>query len=660
MESMKVTLLAITFLISSAAAARDSLQLSSPAGNIAIRIWKEKELKYLVRHNGKTILGPSTIDMLLDDGKSISASGSIQSHSLSRVRDSIISPVPEKRRVIRDNYNQVTIRFSQPFSVAFRAYDDGVAYRIITSFRDSIIVRQETASFHLPGQPTIYFPVISKRENADIFHTSFEELYRVTRLDSLSDTALAYSPVLVAPTENPKIAIIESDLDDYPGMFLQRKNSNSLDAVFAPYPLEEKVNPGEFPQRIVTRRAEYIARTSGNRTFPWRIAVIAKEDRELASTDIVYRLGAASKLTDPSWIKPGKGTDEWIIGINLFNVPFRAGINTATYKYYIDFAKRFGFQRIMLDAGWSDNSDLFAVNAALNMDSLSSYARENGIRLSMWTLAMTLDRQLDSALRQFKKWGVDFVMTDFIDRDDQLAVRFYHRMAKAFADQKIMLMFHGAFAPKGLNRTYPNVVSTEGVLGSEYNIWSDKVTPDHDLVLPFTRMLAGPMDYEPGILNNATRKGFRANDQHVASMGTRCHQLAMFLVYDNPVPIFSGNPSQAHLEPAFMELLGSIPTTWDETKIIDARVGQYILTARKKGKDWYVGGMNDWTQRDADIKFDFLEDGTYQATLCQDGINSDRYPADYQITTETGTQKNKTKSIRMAPGGGFLLRLTKQ
>jgi len=276
----------------------------------------------------------------------------------------------------------------------------------------------------------------------------------------------------------------------------------------------------------------------------------------------------------------------------------------------------------------------------------------------MWTLASTLNRQLDSALIQFNKWGVDFIMTDFIDRDDQKTVNFYERVAMACAAHKIMIMYHGAYAPKGFNRTYPNAVTREGVLGSEYNIWSDKVSPSHDLTLPFTRMLAGPFDYEPGFLNNATKSGFRNIEGMPMSFGTRCHQLAMFVVYDNPIQIFSGNPSQGYQEPEFMELLGSIPAGWDETLVPEAKVGEYIITARKKNNDWYMGGLTDWTSRDFSLSLDFIGEGKFTATFCKDGINADKFAADYAITSFEA-DKQTVLPIHMAQGGGFMLKLTK-
>ena len=661
MKNAKSYLLA-TFLILNYCNAwsKDTLQVYSPAGKICVRIWMQKTLHYSIDFNGESLLEPSAIDLLLLNNPSFSSNNRIKSHSIKKVSDVIISPVPEKRKRIPNEYNEISIAFEQPYRVEFRVYNDGVAYRFVTSFKDSITVQNEIAEFNFPGRPSAYFPGIHKRDDVDIYHTSFEELYPLREMNSIRSTELAYSPVLIIPQSDARIAVTESDLEDYPGMFLAGTSSSSFKGKFAPYPLEERLTAGDYPQLVVTKRANYIARTKGKRTFPWRVMLITDEDRQLPSNDLVYRLASPSRIGDASWVNPGKGTDEWIINVNLFNVPFKSGVNTASYKYYIDFAKRFGFDRIMMDAGWSDNTDMFKINQNINMNTILAYAKEKGIKISMWTLAHTLERQLDSALDRFNKWGVDYIMTDFIDRDDQKTVNFYHKIAKACADHHIMIMYHGAYPPKGFNRTWPNNVSREGLLGSEYNIWSDKVTPPHDVTLPFTRMLAGSFDYEPGILNNATEKGFRQIEGMVMSQGTRCHQLAMFVVYDNPMPLFSGNPSQAWREPRFMELLGSIPTVWDETNIIDGKVGEYIVTAREKNSNWFIGGMTDWSARDIDIKFDFLDEGaSYKATICKDGINADRYAADY-ILSETTIKKNDSINIHLAQGGGFLIKLQKQ
>ncbi len=638
----------------------EPLKACSPSGRICVKVWMDGPLKYSISYDKKIILETSTIDLLLDNDHALSENNRIRASSIKKITAQIIAPVPEKRKIIPDVYTNLLLQFKQPFQVEFRVYDDGVAYRISTLYKEGVIVKNEVAEFVFPGSPSAYFPEVQKKQDADIFHTSYEETYPLRRLDSIPNGTIGYSPILVVPDLNPKIAITESDLYDYPGMFLGGTGTATLKGVFAGYPKEELATHELYSQIKVIRREPYIAKTQGSRSFPWRVLIIADNDKELPSNDLVYRLAEPSKITDTSWIKPGNLTDEWIIGINLFNVPFKAGLNTASYKYYIDFAKRFGFDRIMMDAGWSDNNDLFKINPDIDMNALIAYAHEKGVKISLWTLAMTLDRQLEAALDQFNQWGIDFIMTDFIDRDDQKAVNFYHRIAQACADHKIMIMYHGAFPPKGFNRTFPNAVGREGVLGSEYDIWSNRVTPKHDVTLAFTRMLAGGFDYEPGLLNNATQKGTRPVEGVVTSPGTRCHQLAMFIVYDSPMQIFSGNPSEGWREPEFMEFLGSLPTTWDETLILDAKVAEFIVSARKKGDDWFVGGMGDWAERDVTITFDFLNEGNYKATLCKDGLNADRYAADYIIKKDVPIKKGDVLKIHMASGGGFVIRLEKQ
>ncbi|MEP6615617.1 MAG: glycoside hydrolase family 97 protein [Ginsengibacter sp.] len=637
----------------------DTFSISSPDKKIKVLLRLKNRLSYSIQYLDEIILQPSYIDLVLGDGKNLSGDLRIQQIKIQSFDEKIISPVPEKRIHITDKYNQLTVEFLQPYTLLIRVYNDGVAYRIITGFKDSITVKNEVAQFTFTPGKKILLPIVEPRKDMDRFHTSFEELYQLKMIDSLTSSTIAYTPVLTGTENEIKIAITESDLQDYPGMFLTGTGKNMVEGVFASYPAEIKMSTGEFPQAIVNKREGFIARIKGNSMLPWRVLMIATQDKDLPGNDIVYRLGRVSTIKDVSWIHPGKATDEWIIGINLFNVPFKSGINTATYKYYIDFVRKFGLQRIMMDAGWSNYQNLFDINPALNMDSLAAYAKVNHVKISMWTLCSTLDKQLEAALDQFNKWGVDFIMTDFMDRDDQLMVNFYHRIAKACAAHKIMIMFHGAFPPKGFNRTWPNAITREGLLGSEYNIWSDKASPEHDVTLPFTRMLGGSMDYEPGILDNATKAQFRPIQQKVMSQGTRCHQLAMFVVYDSPMQIFSGNPSQGLQEPEFMKFLGNIPTTWDETEILEARVSDYIITARKKGNDWYIGGMTDWTPRDFALKLDFLDNGLYDAQLCGDGMNAETFPSDYLLKNFT-VRRGLPVIIKLAPGGGFVLKLSKQ
>ncbi|MCF2505849.1 glycoside hydrolase family 97 protein [Dyadobacter sp. CY107] len=631
-------------------------EISSPDGKTKLSVNIDKTVSYAISYDGAPLLAPSQIDLFLSNEGKLSDRLNKPKVTTRSVNEVIVSPVPEKRKHIPDVYNEISFRFSAPFRLTFRVYNDGAAYRIETFFKDSIIVKNELAAFNFPDNPHLYFPEVVRRVNQDQFHTSFEEPYQIKTLDSVLAKNLCFTPVLLAAGNSPKIIITESDLESYPGMFLTGTGKSTLLGAFAPYPKAEKVLAGEYSQVYVSEREDFIAKTKGTRAFPWRVILIAPEDRMLPENDLVYRLASPSRVPDPSWITPRKSTEEWIITENLFNVPFKSGINTETYKYYIDFAKQFGFEQVLMDAGWSDNNDLFKITPSINMEEIVAYAKSKQIKLGMWTLAMTLDKQMEPALDQFNKWGVDFIMTDFIDRDDQKAVDFYHKTAQACANHKIMLMFHGAFKPAGFNRTHPHALTREAVLGSEYNIWSDKATPDHNLLLPFIRMTSGPMDYEPGLLSNGTKSSFRPIAENVMSFGTRTQQLAMFVVYESPIQLFSGNPSQGMMEPDFMSLLGSIPTTWDTTMVLDAKLGDYIVTARKKGNDWFIGAMNDLTPRALTISLDFLKQHKYDATICEDGVNADRYAADYKLISQEMTSTDKLQ-IKMAPGGGFLIRL---
>ena len=636
-------------------------ELLSPDKKIRISISLDPKVTYEVFYEEKQIVAPSQIDLLLGDERQLLKSSS-KENPLKKIttrsnNSVIVSPVPEKRINIPDVYNEIKIQFKTPFIVTFRAYNDGVAYRISSTIKDSIIVKNEIAHFNFPSANILFSAVQGGR--TDRFHTSFEETYDTKPLDSLSEKTLIFNPAVIMPISGPKIAINESDVDDYPGMFLSGSSSGHISGTFAPYPKTEKAAMAEYSQLVVPERENFIAKTKGTRDFPWRILMIAAKDKDLPENDLVYRLASPSAIKDPSWIKPCQSTDEWIITENLFNVDFKSGINTPTYKYYIDFAARFGIESVMMDAGWSDNNDLFKINPNINMEEILSYAKSKGVRINMWTLAMTLDKQLEPALERFNQWGVNFIMTDFFDRDDQKTMNTIKRIAEACGKHKIMIMFHGAPKPSGFNRTYPHAITREGVLGAEFNIWSAKATPKHNVTLPFTRMLSGPMDYEPGLLNNATAKNFRSVDENVMSFGTRTNQLAMYVVYESPVQFFSGNPSQGLLEPAFMELLGSIPTVWDTTMVVDAKIAEYIITARVKDGTWYVGAMTESTGRNFNLPLDFLGEGEYTATICEDGINADRYAADYRISMKTVSSKDSLK-INMQPGGGYLVRMIKK
>jgi alpha-glucosidase len=635
--------------------------LESPDGRIKISINTTDTLTIFAQMDGMELLVPSPVYLVLQNNEILGIHSKIKKTGKRACNDTIFAPVASKRRLIPDVYNEQELVFRNNFSLVVRCYNDGFAYRFKTNKPDSLVIVDEHMEIRLPADEYCWFPEMKPREGQDRFHTSFEENYLHCRIDSILENRIGFTPLLIESAKGYSLLITESDLIDYPGMFItgNSKATNSLQAVFPPVPLKEQVSGDVYKQWIVTQRRGYIAKTAGRREFPWRVFVIASKDSELPSNDLVYRLASKTRLDDVSWIKPGRCTDEWITGINLFNVPFKAGLNTESYKYYIDFAQQMGLPYILLDAGWSNVDDLFNITPSMDMEAIVQYAREKGVGLWLWTQAMTLDRQLEPALEQFEKWGLAGFMTDFMDRNDQVMVNLYHRVAKAAAAHHLMLMYHGAFANAGFERTWPNALTREAVLGSEYNIWSKRATPDHDLVLPFTRMVSGPLDYEPILFNNATKGSFYPSQENVLTMGTRIHQLAMYLVYDSPFQVFAGNPGYAYAEPEFMRFMTSIPVVWDETSVLDGKCGEYIVTARRLGENWYLAAMGNWNEHELHVPCSFLGEGTYQMLEYADGINADRYAADY-TRLEKQIDSTITLTLKLAPGGGYVARMEKQ
>ena len=566
------------------------MKSASPDNNISVQVDAGASISYAVKYKGKVLVQPSSISMTFQPGI-FSGRVPVISDTLTRSVNSMIIPaVKEKRAQIPDIYKELIIRFRNYPELQFRVFNDGVAWRFVSHESGELTVLSEEASFNFQPGTIIYYPQVVKRTDADIFHTAFEEPYTKSELDTVPANMFAFSPVLLEQAELPKVLITESDVDDYPGMFLGKNDKGGLKGIFAPVAKNEIISEGEFRQKLVSARESFIARTNGNRSFPWRVIAIAPTDADLLLNDIVYRLAPDPAFSDFSWIKPGKSTEEWITGLNLYGVDFVAGLNTRTYKYYIDFAVRFGFQYVMLDAGWSDVNDLFKITPGMDMEEITGYAKQKGIGLILWTQALTMEKQMQQALKQFKKWDIKIVMTDFIDRNDQAAINFLHFFAAECANQKFMCMIHGAPIPAGFSRTYPNMLARESVLGSEYNAWSAKANPTHDLMLPFIRMVAGPMDYEPGLLQNATEENkVKMGFEKVIAQGTTMHQIAMFEVYESPLQLFSGNLSDAIREPELMELLGKIPTVWDETVILECTIWEICSGSQAGGRKLVPG-----------------------------------------------------------------------
>jgi len=633
---------------------QSNLTISSPDQNIKVQVTLKNKIYYSVFYKDKMIIAPSAISMNINNGTILGQDPQLASQQTKSVSVAIPT-VYGKRSLLPDIYNELQLDFNGNFSVYVRAYNEGVAYRFITRLKDNMNVTDEEVSFKFTENHRILAPL------AGDFQTSFEHVREWVNILDLNDNNFAYCPVIVAIDDNLKIAITESDVRDYPGMYIYHKPNNShllINGLFPAYPVKtEQGGWGLFNMRV-TERADYIAKTQGTRSFPWRVMVITDEDEVLADNNMVYKLASPCELKETVWIKPGKVCWEWWNDWNLEGVDFKTGINNQTYEYYIDFASENGLEYMLFDEGWSDQFDLTLPNPQLDMEHLFRYAKEKNVKIILWCVWHTLDRQMDKAFTQFEKWGVAGVKVDFIDRDDQMAINFYERCGREAAKHKLLVDFHGCSKPTGLSRTYPNIINYEGVIGNEYNKgnWGGKFpTPEHNVTIAFTRMMAGPMDYTPGAMRNSTQTSFGFSNSTPMSRGTRCHQLGMYLVYDAPLQMLCDAPTEYMKHPDILLFLSDVPVNWDETIVLDAVLTDYVLTARKKDNQWYVGAMTDWTEREITVDFSFLSPGTWKAEIFRDGINANRLANDYIREVLDISNSSKLK-IRLAEGGGMVLR----
>jgi len=646
-----VLIITLTAAVPSAAANGQSghpqLTVTSPNGALVVTVGTDGQLTWAVSYHGRSILLPSRIGLALAD-RTLGERPSV-SATATRTVDQVVRPVVRvKRAEIRDHFNERRIDCSD-YSLIVRAYDDGVAYRLATRLAGEIEVRAEDANFVFAGDYPMYFP----EETSLLSHQ--ERLYKQLKVSEVG-SRFSSLPAMV-DADGLKLVITESDLLDYPGMDLTAgPDAHSLKGLFPAYPL--KVTLLRDRDERVDERAPYLARTRGTRDFPWRVLVVGERDADLLETDIVYRLASETSIGDTSWIKPGKVAWDWWNANSVFGVPFRAGINTDTYKYYIDFAAQHAVQYVILDEGWYRLGDLLSVVPGIDMDAIAAYARQKNVGLIMWVVWKTFDLQMQAALDQFERWGVKGIKVDFMQREDQWMVNFYERVAREAAKRHLLVDFHGAYKPTGLYRTYPNVITSEGVVGMEHSKWSKDASPDNAVTFPFMRMLAGPVDYTPGAMINAAKADFQPVYGRPMSQGTRCQQLAMYVVFESPLQMLADSPSNYLREPESLAFLSSVPTVWDETRALGARVGEHILTARRTGREWYVAALTNWEPRDLEIDLSFLGPDEWRAEIFRDGPNADRVGVDYVRETRAVTAGDRLR-VHLAPGGGWVARITR-
>ncbi len=633
------------YLIFSATANGKILELRSPDKKIKLQLFVDSQIQLSILLNEKVILEKSPISLEING---ILKSPKIKDYSSHTIHEQLVPVVPAKNAEIQNHYNELSVEFQGNYSLKLRVYNNGVAYRFQTSYKKEIIITGEKAEYNFPESHLVYYP------EEESFFSHNERAYLLRNLAEIPKESFCSLPMLIAPKSGTRILITESDIQDYPGMWLKGTSSNSLHAIL-PRASAEEIQENDRNVKIV-KRETYLAKTKGTRNFPWRVFIIGEDDKSLLENELVYCLASPNKIKNTSWIKPGKVAWDWWNSLNVYGVDFISGLNTDTYKYYIDFASKYGIEYIILDEGWYEPGDLFDINPDIDMEELFAYAKKKDVGIILWVIWKTLNDQLEEALNQFVKWGAAGIKVDFMQRDDQWMVNYYWKISREAAKRELLVDFHGAYKPSGLRRTYPNVLTREGVRGLEWNKWSDEITPTHNLTIPFIRMVAGPMDYTPGAMVNAHKKNFTDHFSRPMSQGTRVHQMAMYVVYESPLQMLADNPSNYMKEEECTRFIAGVPVTWDETVVLEAKIGEYILIARRKKDEWFVAAINNETEYELKLDLSFLGNGEYSVEKFQDGINANKYASDYSKSNKIATRKSII-SIKLANGGGWIAKM---
>ena len=657
-KKLCLAILSLLLLIGNAsfAAKEKKYVLSSPDGTLKVEISAGNELAYQVMHGNDTILSHSNIGLVLENGTIVGKTPRITGERRRKIKDNIESPFYRFKELVATG-NELDLKLKGGFGIIFRAYNEGVAYRFYTTQSSDIIIKEEQAEFNFKEDYTAYLPYTTNDKKP--MAMAYQNVYDITPL-SKAQPKLAFLPVTV-DCGSVKLTLLESDLEAYPGVFVQSQQGKyGLKGVFAPYPAKTDFYPWR-KQEYVTETTDFISRSRGSRSYPWRVLAITEKDTDMPVNNLVYALASPNRIGDTSWIKTGKVAWDWWNDWNLKGVPFKAGINMDTYKYYIDFASRNGLEFIVLDEGWYDpkSGDMLTVIPELDLPELIAYGKSKGVEIVLWTVFNVLDSQLEAACKKYADMGIKGFKVDFLDRDDQTAVEMVYRIAEMTARYKLTLDLHGIYKPTGINRTYPHIINFESVFGMEEVKWTDikNNMPLYDVTFPYIRMMAGPVDYTPGAMRNATKADWRAMYYTPASMGTRCHQLAAYIVHDSPFTMLCDAPTNYLNEQECVDFIASLPVEVDSTFIASGELGKYIVTVRKKDVNWYIGGMTNWDERDVQLDFSFLPEGmSYTAVLFKDGVNANKQAEDYRKET-IRIDKDSRLTLHLASGGGFAMKL---
>ena len=644
---IKRTILLISIFLLAQLAYSQSFEIKSPNENIRLSVEVEDEISWSVSLNDNVVINKANIGMDFSSGQDFGTNAKVEKHTLKNNSSMIYPAIPHKDAEIKDEYAQLVLNFKGKYQLEFRAYNDGVAYQFSDEGKRDRNVLSEKMALQFPDGAKSYFP------QEDKMYSHNERTYLNKSVSEISSDEFCSLPA-VFTTSTAKVLFTETALHDYPGMFLRGNGNSTIDAIFPKYVLEA-IDDEAQPDRnqIITKEADYIAQVSGKRDYPWRVFMISDDDRTFVESNLTFQLSKDLAFKNTEWIKPGKVAWDWYNANNIYGVDFKSGLNTATYKYYIDLAASNNIEYVILDEGWTKSTtQILDFNPDIDVPELIRYGKGKNVEIILWVLWKPLDENRIQILETYKSWGVKGIKVDFMQRNDQYMVTSYERIAKECARLELLVNYHGAFKPSGLRRVYPNIVNYEGVKGSENNKWSDDITPDHNVTIPFIRMAAGPMDYTPGAMSNSQDTNFVISFERPMSLGTRAHQVAMYVVYEAPLQMLCESPSRYRKEQETVEFISKIPTTWDETIVLHGAIGDYIAVARRKGNQWYIGAMTDWTPRNLELDLSFLKKGDYTMQVYKDGINADRFAEDYKIDEIQVNQNSKIKA-EMSGGGGW-------
>ncbi len=618
------------------------IDVKSPNGELNLSVDVKDKIYYSVSYGNDLLLKDCYLNLQLEN-ETLGNNPKLRSTKRGVINESIKREIPLKNAVVKNHCNTLRMNFTGNYAVEFRVFDNGVAYRFITDKKGENIVLGEDFVLNFPAN---YKAHLSQPSG---FKTSYEYPYTHVNTEEYKATdRMSYLPILLETNKPYKILISEADLHDYPCMFLKSTGQNGMQSLFPKVPLEF----GEDGDRSlkILKEADYIAKTAGKRSFPWRFMVIAKEDKQLLENEMVYNLSTPCVLEDYSWIKPGQVSWEWWHDARLYGVDFRSGYNMDSYKYYIDFASKFGIPYIIMDEGWAKSTrDPYTPNPTINLAELIQYGKERNVKIVLWLTWLAVENNFD-LFKTFADWGVAGVKIDFMDRSDQWMVNYYERVAKEAAKHKLFVDFHGSFKPAGLERKYPNVLSYEGVLGMEQG---GNCRPANSIYLPFMRNAVGPMDFTPGSMLSAQPEDNRSTRANAMGSGTRAYQMALFVVFESGLQMLADNPVYYYRERPCTEFISSVPVTWDETKVLHAKVGEAVVVARRKGDKWFIGGITNNEGRTINLDLSFLPAGqSFTLTSFEDGINADRQAMDYK-QRESKVNNATQLTIKMVRNGGW-------